>query len=213
MKITKYGHCCLLIETNDKRILTDPGGWSDIPDDLSNLDAIVITHEHGDHLHIDSLKQLLENNPQAKVITNKSVGKIIAEEEIAFTLVADGDSHELGEVKIEGVGDTHAHIYADIPTVENTGYIFNDRFYYPGDAFYNPKRESIEILALPVCGPWMHISEAVDFAKAIKPKHAFPVHDGMLKEFGPFHYVPTVTLEPEGIEFKPLMTGESRDFS
>lgn len=74
MKITKFGHCCLLIEENGVRILTDPGTYSTQQSEVKNIDFVLITHEHSDHFHIDSLKALLKNNPQAKVITNKSVG-------------------------------------------------------------------------------------------------------------------------------------------
>lgn len=45
MKITKIGHCCLLVEVNDMRIITDPGEWNDEPP-TENIDLVLITHEH-----------------------------------------------------------------------------------------------------------------------------------------------------------------------
>ncbi len=71
MKITKFGHCCLLIEEKGVRILTDPGTYSTQQSEVKNIDFVLITHEHADHFHVDSLKALLKNNPQAKVIPNK----------------------------------------------------------------------------------------------------------------------------------------------
>ena len=62
MKITKFGHCCLLIEEGEAQILTDPGNYNDTPE-VENLDAILITHEHSDHFHLDALKAILENDP------------------------------------------------------------------------------------------------------------------------------------------------------
>ena len=58
MKITKFGHCCLLIEENGVRILTDPGTYSTQQSEVKNIDFVLITHEHADHFHIDSLKAL-----------------------------------------------------------------------------------------------------------------------------------------------------------
>lgn len=95
MKITKFGHCCLLIEENGVRILTDPGTYSTQQSEVKNTDFVLITHEHADHFHIDSLKALLKNNPQAKVITNKSVCVLLEKENIAFSIVENGQNLEI----------------------------------------------------------------------------------------------------------------------
>jgi L-ascorbate metabolism protein UlaG (beta-lactamase superfamily) len=76
MKVTKFGHCCLLIEDNGVRVLTDPGNRSeDRQNDVQNLDAVIITHDHEDHLHIESLEAIMKNNPQAVIITNSTIEK------------------------------------------------------------------------------------------------------------------------------------------
>ena len=49
MKITKFGHSCLLVEEGGARILLDPGKYSILQNNVENVDAIVITHEHQDH--------------------------------------------------------------------------------------------------------------------------------------------------------------------
>lgn len=207
MKITKLGHCCLLIEEKGLRILTDPGNFSTLQNDVTKIDVIVITHEHADHYHIDSLRIVLKNNPQATIITNKAVGLLLDKEGIPFQLIEDGQHITIQDVLIEGYGEKHASIYPIvIPDVQNTGYFFAGRLFYPGDAYYNPKK-MVEILALPVGGPWVKISEAVDYAKEIKPKMCFPVHDGMLKAPGGAHFVPNKVLTPEGIVFKVLEVG------
>src|SRR3990167_6726087 len=77
MKIKKIGHCCLIIEEAGLRVMTDPGIYSTEQNNAKNIDVVLITHEHGDHLHMESLKTVLANNPKAKVITNNAVGKIL----------------------------------------------------------------------------------------------------------------------------------------
>ena len=203
MKVTKYGHCCLLIEVNGLRILTDPGSYSEGQNEVKNIDLILITHEHPDHLHIDSLKQVLKNNPQAKIITNTGVGKLLDVEKIAYEIVDDQKSTTEKNVLIEGFGTKHALMYETLPVVENTGYMIAERLFYPGDAWTNPNRK-VEVLALPVAGPWMKIAEAIDYAKTIKPKVCFPVHDGGLKKPGVVHVLPPKVLKPLGIEFKVI---------
>src|SRR6185369_12639913 len=113
------------------RILTDPGAFSTEQNDVKNIDLILITHEHQDHLHIDSLKAVLRNNIQAKVITNSSVGNILDKERISYEIVADRQNSKSHGLLIEGIGTKHAVIYQDFGQVENTGYFINDKLFYP----------------------------------------------------------------------------------
>ncbi len=203
MKITKLGHCCLLIEEKEIKILTDPGAYSTDQIRVRNLNVILITHEHADHLHIDSLKTVLKNNPSAKVYTNKGVAKILEKEGIKHEILGHKQSVLVeGSVLIEGFGEKHADLYTTIPVVPNTGYFIANKFFYPGDALFNPKKP-VKILALPVAGPWLKISEAVDYAKEIKPEVCFPVHDGMLQpgREGSAHKLPDDVLPLIGIKF------------
>ena len=160
---------------------------------------------------MESLKTVLKNNPKAKIVTNASVGKLLDIEKIPYEILEHGGAKEFDGVYVEGHGEKHEVIYQELGQVTNTGYFFQKRFFYPGDAFHNPKKP-VEILALPVCGPWMKISDAIDYAKALKPKVAFPVHDGMLKHLGPFHGVPQAILSKGGIYFDPMKEGDSREF-
>jgi L-ascorbate metabolism protein UlaG (beta-lactamase superfamily) len=201
MKITKYGHCCLLIEEKGLRVLTDPGMYSTRQDDVKGIDVVLITHDHPDHLHIESLKTVLKNNPQAKIFTNKTVGKMLDKENISYDILEHGSSKNINSVLIEAFGKKHEVIYPSIPQSDNTGYFIANKFFYPGDAFTNPEKH-VEVLALPVAGPWLSIKDAVDYAKLIKPKKCFPVHDGMLKSpGGTTHRIPIHILTPLGIEF------------
>lgn len=201
MKITKLGHCCMLIEVEGKKILTDPGAWSDFKqNEITDLDLILITHEHADHIHVDSLKIVMQNNPQAKLITNSSVGKIVTAQKIDFLKIEHGENNSFDGIKIEGYGEWHKQIYKQVGMVNNTGYFIADTMFYPGDAFTNPQKK-VPVLALPVAGPWMQIKEAIDYALELKPQMAFPVHDGMLRFNGPFHKLPELLLTPDGINW------------
>ncbi len=211
MKVTKFGHCCLLIEEKELRILTDPGSFSTAQSDVKNIDVILITHEHADHIHIPSLKNCIKNNPKARIITNRGVAKILDAEGIKYELVEHGHKINVKDVLIEGYGEKHANMYKTITPVVNTGYFIANRLFYPGDAFYNPKRP-VDILALPVAGPWMKLSEAIDYAIEIHPKFIFPVHEGILKSPGSVHRIPNDILNPMGIKFIILEEGKETEF-
>jgi L-ascorbate metabolism protein UlaG (beta-lactamase superfamily) len=191
--------------------MTDPGSYSTLQDQEMDIDIILITHEHSDHFHLESLKKVIFNNPQAKIITNNAVGKLLDVEKISYEILENGNSLIEQEIVIEGFGEKHAEIYPGWGQVENTGYFIESKFFYPGDAFINPGKP-VDILALPVAGPWMKISEAIDYGLQIKPRIAFPVHDGILKSPGMPHRVPAKFLNENGIEFVPMLDGDTKEF-
>lgn len=209
MKITKIGHCCLLIEHKGKLILTDPGSYSTSQNELKDIDLILITHEHPDHLHIESLEDILKNNPNTKIITNTSVGKILTDKNISFEILEENESKIFDDILIEAFGSTHEEIYEQMGQVQNTGYFIDNKLFYPGDAFTDPKKE-VEILALPIVAPWTNFKTAIKYALDINPKIAFPVHDGMIVQgrSGPIYRVTPLVLEPKNIKFIPLQEGE-----
>lgn len=110
---------------------------------------------------------------------------------------------------ITGHGKEHAEIHSSIPRSSNTGYFFDEKFFYPGDAFIDP-RKPVDILAIPVAGPWCKIGEAVDYALQIKPRTSFPVHDFV--SIPASRIVPGNILPKHGIEFTTLENGQSHNF-
>ncbi len=201
----------MLIEENSVRILTDPGTYSTQQNTVRDIDVILITHEHADHLHIDSLKALLQNNPQAVVVTHTGVGTLLEKENIPFTLVEHGEQLTLKGVLVEGLGKEHAIMHPSLPIIHNTGYFIADRLFYPGDAFTDPGKP-VELLALPVAGPWMKLADAIDYALRIKPTVCFPIHEGILKSPGSTHVLPLKILEPHGITFTILEIDKEYEF-
>ena len=212
MNIKKLGHCCLVIEENGKKIMTDPGSWTiDKQREEKNIDIILITHEHQDHIHIESLKETIKNNPDVLVITNNGVGKLLDEAGIKYEILNDKMPKEFMGIELEAHDCKHEEIYEDISRVQNTAFFIGKRLFYPGDAFYNPNKP-VEILALPVAGPWSNIKNATNYALKINPKICFPVHDGMLISFGGNHAIPKVVLEKSGIVFKSFEENNEEEF-
>ena len=211
MKVTKLGHCCLVVEVNGKRIMTDPGSYTIAEQEAEkNIDLIVITHEHSDHLHTESLKNILANNPSAIVVTNTGVGKIIGEAKIKYKKLEDGQSGNFAEVYLEAHGDKHAEIYQDFGMVQNTGYFIGKDLFYPGDSFTNPNKK-VQILALPVLAPWLKIKESIEYAIALKPRVAFPVHDWNIKNASFLNKIPPIALAKHNVEFKILEIGKEEN--
>lgn len=201
----------MLIETKGKRILTDPGSYTiEAHSKLENIDCILFTHEHQDHYHLESLKIILQKNPEAVIYSNSSVGELLDKEGIKHEVVNHGDDFIVGNVSILGIGEKHAQMHSSIPISDNLGFFIGEGFWYPGDAFTDPERE-IKILALPVSGPWMKIGEAIDYAILLKPKFAFPVHDGT--RFGSAHVFPAKILPNYGIEFIAMVEGDTKEFN
>lgn len=212
MKITKLGHCCLVIETNGKKIMTDPGSYT-VSEQAKELgiDLILITHEHGDHLHVESLKKVLENNPDAKIITNEAVGKILNEAGIQYKALENKIETEIAGVWLEAHDCKHEEIFEDYGQVQNTAFFIDKRLFYPGDAFYNPGKP-VEILALPVAGPWSRVRDFMRYVLEVKPKVCFPVHDGMLSEFSSSHFLPKLVLPKMNIVFRTFEKSNTEEF-
>src|SRR5581483_4792241 len=213
MKIKKIGHCCLLIKLDKLTILTDPGMFSVEQNTIKGIDIVLITHEHFDHLHIDSVKEILKHNPKVQIITNSAVGAQLQKASIEFTLLEGKAKTKIGGVSLEASDGKHVEIFEDYGQVQNTGYFIDEKLFYPGDSFHDPEKR-VDILALPVAGPWCKIADAVRYALKIKPNKAFPVHDGMLQKdrLGGNHKIPSIYLPKNGIEFVIMNDGDEKDF-
>ena len=204
----------MLIEEKGAKMLIDPGTFTEsIYATLSGLDAILITHEHADHFHIPSLRILLRMNPKALVICNPGVARILVSETIEHTIVGDKQMAQIKGVQIDGYGSVHATVHSTMPLAENTGFLIGGRFWFPGDAFVEPGVPT-PILALPVAGPWMKISEALDYALKLNPDACFPVHDAILSDIGMsiHHRIAGAVLEPRGIRFFALELNKEYEF-
>ncbi|MFN2537902.1 MAG: MBL fold metallo-hydrolase [Mycobacteriales bacterium] len=203
MKITRYGHSCVLVEDGAGRVLLDPGTFSTGFEGLRGLTGVLITHQHPDHLDVERVTRLMEANPEATLVTDEG-----SQLDLPRMVVHAGDSLDLGTA-VSVHGSEHAVIHPEIPRVPNVGYLVGGRFFTPGDALTVPQAD-VEVLGLPTDAPWLKLAEAVQLLRDVKPGKAFPVHDGVLSAaatgiwFGHFD-----RLAPAGTTFHPLAAGES----
>ncbi len=204
MKISKHIHSCLLVQEQGKVVLVDPGNYSyeekalDIHR-LNQLDAIVITHEHPDHMYIPWIKEILTKFPHTPIVTTESAVKLLQEEGISAT------SEENEFIQLEPV--PHERIWVGNP-VQNVKATLFGTLTTPGDS--HTFHGTANILALPVQAPWGSTTRAVELALELKPKVIIPVHDWMWKDgFRKSMYQRLKDfLATQGIDFKAVETGD-----
>lgn len=174
MRITKFVHSCLLVESTGHNVLIDPGNftWSSHLlhiNSLPRLDHIVITHEHADHYDENGLKKLSHRFPHATIITNESLAEKIKALKLPNPLHTGSDDNL---IMFEA---THETLPLDVPQVSNIGVHIADKLTHPGDSF--AIEHAREILALPLTGPFASYKQALDAIVKLKPKIVLPLHD------------------------------------
>src|SRR5258706_6997182 len=187
MRLIKYAHACVRVES-EAVLVIDPGSFTERAA-LDGADAVLITHEHGDHLDVDTLADELGKRPAVRVFAHPAVAGKLEALSGAVTTVTPGDEFEAAGLWVKAHGGWHAEIHPDIPQVPNLGYLVSATagepgFYHPGDSFDVPEGAIVDPLFVPISAPWLKTSESVNFVRAVAPRQAYALHDCLLSEPG-----------------------------
>jgi L-ascorbate metabolism protein UlaG (beta-lactamase superfamily) len=197
MRITKFGHACVRLETESPAggtavVVLDPGSFTE-PEAVDGATAVLITHEHPDHYLPDTLRRTA-----APVFTIEAVAARIREDapDVAerVTVVAPGEQFDPG-IPTTAVGEKHAVIHPELPRFDNSGYLLDlgdINVFHPGDSLTVPEQE-VDLLLLPVSAPWLKVSECIDYARDVGAQRSLGIHDAIYSEIG--HGVVTAQLQ------------------
>lgn len=209
MRLTKYSHSCVRIERDGAVLVIDPGAFSE-PAALDGVDAVLITHEHFDHLNVEALADALGKRPAVTVHTHADVLPKLDALSGAVQTVASGDSFSAAGFRIRAYGGLHAEIHPELPRVANLGFLVEDSVYHPGDSFDVPRDANVETLFVPISAPWLKLSEAVGFVRSVAPRRAFALHDCLLSDAG-FMVTDANMARLSGCDYARLAAGEAVD--
>ena len=186
MRITHLGHACLLVEMAGVRVLIDPGTFVEDLGAARDLDAVVVTHRHPDHLDPQRLPGILAANPSAALLCDSD--SVVAFADLGIEARAhDGSPTQVGSLTITPFGDQHALIHDELPRITNVGVRLDadgePSFFHPGDAL-DAVPGHVDVLAFPLQAPWQRSRDMTAFLRRLEAPHAVPIHDGLLQRRG-----------------------------
>lgn len=204
----KYiGHATVLVEMNGMRILTDPVlrrrlgllrhcRTAIAPADYDNIDAVLISHVHLDHLDIPSLR-LVKKGTQ--IVVPLGAGELLRRR--GFRDIAEmniGDSINIGSITVRS---TYAHHggrrYPFGTKADSMGYIIygSHSIYFAGDTDLFPEMadlwDDLDVALIPIWGWGPTLSKghlnpysAAEALRLLSPRFAIPIHWGTLRPLG-----------------------------
>ena len=211
MELTKHGHACVVLSEGDRRLVLDPGAFTD-PAALDGASAVLVTHEHFDHVDPARLRAALDADPSLEVWTNASVAKQLEGAGSRVHVVGHGDVVTAAGFEVHVHGELHAVIHPDIPRIPNIGFLVDGQIFHPGDAFTVPE-EPVDTLLLPVNAPWLKSLEVLEYADKVGARRGFPIHDGLVNDVGVVvvDNILGAVGRRTGKEYRRLPVGESAD--
>lgn len=187
MQLTHLGHACVLVEMAASRILFDPGIFTPDLGPAHDLDAVVVTHQHPDHLDLDRLPALLRANPDARLIADPQSVLLLREAGLPASGHDEITSAAVGPVRLTPIGSQHALINPAIPVIANVGVRLDAEgepsLYHPGDTLAEDPG-SIDVLLFPLNAPWQASREMTAFLQRLAARSAIPIHDALLGTAG-----------------------------
>jgi L-ascorbate metabolism protein UlaG (beta-lactamase superfamily) len=182
MQLTKLGHACVRFEKDGAALVIDPGAFTEA-DALTGAAAVLITHEHFDHVVPDQLRAAMAAEPGLELWTNAGVAAQFADLGGRVHEVKHGDTFRAAGFDVHVYGSEHAVLHQDIPLVANTGFMVDGRVFHPGDALTVPE-DAVDTLLLPVSAPWLKLSEMIDYGREVNPGRGFAIHDALFGDVG-----------------------------
>jgi len=159
------------------------------PDGL-HFDILFLTHQHEDHLDIDSFDKLMKANPHCEIIASEPCAEFLRGKGAAFTQVAAGDSVERGSIRIDVIRSAHGE---QCPlAVGFLLHVASRRVYFSGDSAYDDEIVRTAAAAKPdivipcINGAFGNMSEAEAAAcvAACGAAVAIPSHYALFAEHG-----------------------------
>lgn len=180
--ITCIGHASLLFNFQDRNIYIDPvmqvADYSQLP----KADAILVTHEHGDHLDPVAIEKI--SKPETTIFETQACfdklkkGQVFGNE--SFFVAAGVPVEAVAAYNIYGL---RGNGIAYHPKGDGNGYVLTFggvKVYVAGDTELTPqmsKLKNIDIAFLPIGMPYtMEPGMAIEAAKTLKPKILYPYH-------------------------------------
>ncbi|WP_370290547.1 MBL fold metallo-hydrolase [Nocardioides sp.] len=177
MRLTKFGHSAVRLEHEGTTVVIDPGVWSQ-RESVDGADAVLITHEHPDHVDVEHLRAT-----EAPIHTIGAVAAQLRESapDVAerVTVVHPDQAWQIGSIGVRAIGELHAVIHPDLPRFHNSGFLLSlgeQKVFHPGDALTGPGVD-VDVLLAPVCAPWMRLAEGIDFARSVGAPRTVAIHD------------------------------------
>lgn len=244
--LTYVGHATVLVRLAGARILTDPvlrprilgfirrHAPSPGADVAAEIDAVLISHLHPDHLDHPSLREIGRDVP---VVVPTGGGRALRWRGFREVIELEpGEATRVGPVTVRATRAVHdGRRYKIGRRVEALGYELQTadrRIYFAGDTDLFPEMRDLagglDVALLPISGwgPEMrrgHLDprQAAQAAAILAPRIAVPIHWGTLLRAGLARRRPELLSEPPrefaahvaklapGVEARPLDPGES----
>jgi L-ascorbate metabolism protein UlaG (beta-lactamase superfamily) len=206
LRATWHGHSTVLLELDGVRLLTDPVvrarllhlrrvvGAADVRT-LADLDAVLVSHLHYDHLDIPSLQSL---GRSLRVVAPVGARRLLRRS--GFDDIAEldvGETLEVGPVTIRATPAEHKGRRSPFAKAATIGFVVEGsvRVYFAGDtdlfdgmgAFAG----DLDLALLPVAGwgprvPAGHLDplRAAQALALLRPRLAVPIHWGTYRRIG-----------------------------
>jgi len=195
------GHATVLITLDGTRLLTDPllrrrvthlrRRAPAVPRGFSEVDAVLLSHAHFDHLDLPSLRRV---GPSVPIVAPRGLGRFLRRQGFARVEEVDpGDVREIGGLRVEATFAVHDGGRPPRPArAPAIGFavLGSRRIYFAGDTDLFPEMDGLvpdlDVALIPIWG-WgpslgrgdhLDPERAAEAAALLRPRIAVPIHWG-----------------------------------